>query len=202
MVGPVVGGKLVLAINPQRIDWTYGAGMQAAHDPIVTVGLVNETFKRFTNWIRRWLPDAPKLTRFAFGTALLFGVEKKETGYRLLGQFLDGIPRDPDHCSDFFYQINRPRKSKTLAESGCNLEINRSSRWFVQLRQTMRLVVGSEAHASIAEVPGSCACRLELDLNTAPIAAGDGELPMERIIELFDELVSLAEEIATLGDIA
>jgi len=120
-------------------------------------------------------------------------VDDRPSGYRKLGSYLPGIQIDPEGSSDFLYQINRPRKARLNIPS---LRINRLSNWSVS-----RIDIGGQFGAQTIELPGleQYACRLELDINTAP----DFQeiLVREQLRSTFEELVDLGKEIAARGDI-
>jgi hypothetical protein len=146
----------------------------------------------------RWLADPPPITRLAFGAALLDPVEDKLTGYRRLSEFLPAVQIDAEGSEDFFYQINRPRKSNLPIKG---LRINRLSKWSVALIQSFRLTMIPTSPVGVQNFPGDkChVCRVELDISTP--ADFQDELPREKLADIFRELAELGSEISLRGDI-
>ncbi len=110
--------------------------------------------------------------------------------------FIDSdVVIDPDGSSDLFYQINRPRPSATPIEG---LRINRLTKWSVQIAQRLTVTLGPDG--VVARTIGEeQACRLELDINTAPTFSG--MLPVEHLEQLLREMIDLGREIAQQGDV-
>ena len=104
-----------------------------------------------------------------------------------LGEYLPFL-KPP--AKDFFFQINRPRKSTALRDG---TEINRLSRWSVM---PIGISVGDFSPASIRtlQLP-----RVEIDVNNAPVS--EGTVPPDSISDLVSELGTVLFEIATKGDI-
>lgn len=124
------GRKLVLVVEPSRIDWLL---IPADHQDgemgdIPTIGSFPEALDAFSQLMLRWfaLGTCPPVRRLAFGAILLQPVEDRQTGYRQISAYLPSVRLDPEGSSDFSYQINRPRDS-TSGISG--LRINRLSKW-------------------------------------------------------------------------
>ena len=103
---------------------------------------------------------------------------------------------DPEHSSDFAYQINRPRKSERGLQC---LKINRLSKWSVILLQGFQISVGQGVPKLLPVAVPQAACCLQLDINTDE--DHQTEFPRENIVAIFEELVESAQEIATKGDI-
>jgi hypothetical protein len=192
-IGPWEGLMLALQVTPQggRIDWV-GCDPPGEHD---SLGPLCDRLPAFTGLAQRWLTSEllPQPTsRMAFGAVVNLPVASPEEGYRRLSDYL---PFDIDRTtsSDFFYQINRQRKSTTVPE----VRINRLTKWNVGLfvHQTIRLS-GSGVIAAPERNHERCSCRLELDINTTE----GPSLPQDRLQPLFDELVALGEEIIREGD--
>lgn len=197
--GAFSGGKLMLSIQPLRIDWTLSPSpsQQQELDALPTIGLVSDSLRVFSELIERWIQSEsfPPVKRIALGTILLHPVENGKQGYEQLSAYLPAIQLDTEHSSDFSYQINRPRASVSgLAD----LKINRVSRWSVALMRAGSIAVGPQ---TVESVMGRehFACRLELDINTAADFAGS--LPRERLPAILHELASFGEEIVREGDV-
>jgi hypothetical protein len=189
-------GKLVLVIQPARIDWlfTVADAHQMEERSIPTIGSFPQALATFRQLMLRWfaLETCPSLVRLAFGAVLFQPVDDRPTGYRRLAVYLPSVALDPEGASDFFYQINRPRESTSIT----GLRINRLSKWSVALHG---LAAFSVEPATITLSTPLAACRLELDINTAPDL--QGELARQQLPHVFRELVALGQQIASEGDV-
>jgi hypothetical protein len=192
------GGELALAVQPGRIDWLFGVAEQDGEtNGIATVGALPGTLDVFCDITSRWFraEGYPSVWRLAFGAVLLHPVDDREAGYRQLAPYLACVELDPVSSSDFLYRINRPRDARCAI---VDLRINRLSKWSVLRGGTTTFVL---APPTPVFVPGQAhfACRLELDINTVPSDRhGFNGGQSSRI---FSELVDLAREIASMGDI-
>ena len=196
--GPFENRKLVLRVEPIRIDWLLAPldeGTLAAAT-IPTVGSFPESLNLFVPLMFRWFQaeTCPPAQRLAFGATVLLPAGDTQEGYRQISAYLP-FQFDAEGSSDFSYQINRPRNSLSGISS---LRINRLSKWSV-----MRVVLGTLAFGP-ASVGYSArqmhhVCRLELDINTTPDFPG--ELSREQLPQVFQELVRFAKEIVEKGDI-
>ena len=195
--GILDSGKLVLVIQPARIDWlfTVADAHQMEERSIPTIGSFPQVLATFRQLMLRWfaLETCPELVRLAFGAVLFQPVDDRSTGYRRLAVYLPSVTLDPEGASDFLYQINRPRES-TSGITG--LRTNRLSKWSVALHG---LTAFSVEPAAITMSPPLAACRLELDINTTPDF--QGELARQQLPRVFHELVHLGQEIASEGDV-
>ncbi len=188
--GPVALGELKLRVEPGRIDWLLGPILAGPEPGAPSIAEFEKALSFFHSTIKAWLPNCPPVTRIAFGAIAELPVGERTSGYRQLIPYLSSVKIEPEASRDFFYSINRPRISTTVA----GLEINRLSKWAVGLyRQFMTqgatMSVTSEQHT----------VRIEVDINTTPEPPRD--LPKESLDNLFDELVSLGVEILVEGDV-
>ncbi|MDA2926834.1 hypothetical protein MYX78_06310 [Acidobacteria bacterium AH-259-G07] len=189
---------LVLTIQPDRIDWVLTPVVDRREtEEFLTMGPFLVTVEAFLNLMLSWLrlDDCPSLVRLAFGAVLLQPTNSLDRGYRKLLEYLPKVEIDLVGASNFFYQINRRRTSNSGIDG---LDVNRLSKWSVQARQGLRLAVG-ETLVKYKTQEKRFACRLELDINTAP--EFEGELVQEKLPEIFQELVNLGREISEKGDI-
>ena len=197
--GPCEQGWLTLEGSPIRVDWRLGINPEGREtlSEIPSLGDFESVQGQFGVLMKRWLKKSPPLNRLAFGAILNLPVKNLTEGYRLLGRYLPKVEIDPKKSRDLFYQINRRRPSKSGIKS---LEINRLTKWsVVQLRAG--IVDLSAGHGKFMETAEPLvACRLELDINTAP--EFKSALKKTKLSKLFDELVELGMEIAHKGDIA
>jgi len=193
--GPFSNGRLICEIASARIDWLFIPGdLEAEDDGLATIGAFSDTLKTFRQLADQWfgLETCPSAQRLAFGVVLLQSVESKQTGYRQLSMYLPRIELDPENSSDFMYQINRPRESRSGIP---NFKINRLMKWSVATLK--RFPIQSLRGVGLGRT--SFACRLELDVNTAQ--EFEGQIPREQMSTVFQELTDLAWEIAERGDI-
>lgn len=196
--GEFEDGRLTLATQPSRVDWLYTADLRKIETGLPTVGSFPDAVSKFQQLMYRWLKGCPPITRLAFGTILLQPVGSRIEGYKRIAKHLPFVKLDGENSSEFMYQINRPRVSNNINI----LQINRLSKWSVIAMRHLQLVipVGQVAIAQPATLgEEKSACRLELDINTSH--AFSGELPKERVLPIFDELIVLGKEIAERGDV-
>lgn len=195
--GPYGSGRLLLRIQPFRVDWILKVPepINEAEGKVGTLGPLEKVLPSFADIMKKWLANGPPLQRLAFGAVLNSPAENRIDGYKALTRYLPYIKMDVEGSSDLLFQINRPRLSTSGVKS---LLINRLSKWSVVILQAGELsfeTVGEHftTHTSLF------ACHLELDINTA--ADYKGELPKQALIVTFDELVNLGKEITIKGDI-
>jgi hypothetical protein len=138
----------------------------------------------------------PETKRIAFGAVLLNPVPNLYEGQRQLSNLLPNIGIDPEHSTDVFFQINRPR----LVEAGADsLKVNRFSKWSVaQLLRFNVQMVGQNVGAP-AGVVSVFATRLEIDIHSDETRTG--ALPRDFAVDLFPKLVELGVEISERGDV-
>jgi len=197
--GEFLGAKLVNQIQPHRVDWHLQFPDQEPQaDAFPTIGPFLEIVEPFVRLMLRWLDleTCPELQRLAFGVVLAYPVESRTAGYRQLAAFLPSVKLHPEGSSDFLYQINRVRTSTSKIEG---LGINRLSKWSVAALQRVSLSFRKELDMSVAMDKALYACRLDLDINT--VAKFSAPLPEKQRGPLLQELVDLAKEIASEGDI-
>jgi hypothetical protein len=177
-----------------RIDW-----LAIPDDPQdkLWIGPFQNSLDSFLELMARWFKITPPTKRLAFGTVLNFPVEDRRSGYNLIAKYLPHITLDPEGSSDFLYQINRPRESKTGIPG---LRLNRLTKWSVARRGIGQIELSvNEPRASYFPTSESYTCRLELDINTIPDYQGD--LPSDQLYSIFQEMVDLGKEIVIKGDI-
>jgi hypothetical protein len=194
---PYENGEISLVTQPLRIDWLL-TSQTPSEIGLPNLGRYLQSLDSFRNVIARWfgIEECPALKRLAFGAVLQYPVPTRGHGYRQLQPYLHDVRLDPDGSTDFQYRINRPRQ---LAAGIPGLRVNRLSTWSVTRFLPMTLEFGPTGIRSTEERQ-SFACRLQLDINTAPEYEGDigpGLLP-----EILDQLVGLGREILENGDIA
>jgi hypothetical protein len=197
--GAVAGGRLVLSVEPARIDWRLLPleSQKLEPEPFLTIGTLPDAIQSFAAFIERWfdLESYPLVKRLAFGALISQPVDDRQAGYLQLSTYLPSVTLDPENSSDFIYRINRSR----LSTSGfADFRVNRLSTWMVRASALSQLSIGLEsAQYSVGQI--IYACQLELDINTAPEYSGQFSAKESRAV--FQELVRLGEEIAREGDI-
>lgn len=201
--GPFEKGILVLQVGPLRIDWNLGMNIETgldSDDPnLPALGSFSEVGDKFLKLMAAWLNSAtvPSLQRLAFGAVLRQPVGGHEDGYKLLSKYLPSVDISPE-SRDFFYQINRPRKSKIPQMT--DLVINRLNKWACVTLQRTIFQQLADGKTSTHVVGGtSYACSLELDISSS--SDFTGELPKQAVEPLFREMYSFGREIASRGDL-
>jgi hypothetical protein len=198
--GSFDGKRLALDVQLGRVDWTLGPLAETSGMPPETlpvIGPFDSALSAFVPLMHNWLGLAVPMTRLAFGAVLAQPVSDRKAGYLKIAAYLPSIRLDPETSSDFFYQINRPRDSKS-GISG--LRINRLTKWSVLLFQTLGVSLEKTQMRTTGYGVTETACRLELDINTLPEFSQP--LPQGKLAEIFDELVDMGREIAVKGDVA
>jgi hypothetical protein len=193
--GAFENGKVTLNLTQGRIDWLYNATESGTENfQFAMLGTFQENLDIFIEIVDKWfaLPSLPSLQRLAFGTVLLHPVNSLVEGYDLLEGFLPSIKINTKNASDFLFQINRPRPSKTNISG---LEINRVAKWAVLSLNASIL----KPNSPVVNVPEIFAAHLELDINTSQRYKEN--IPTDKLSNIFIEMVDLGKEITQKGDI-
>jgi hypothetical protein len=191
-----------LSYAPDRIDWLLGPYFSQNTFDLskFTLGPVEEPWTLFHDIASSWLEKlSPRIARLAFGAVLVMRVPDRQAGYAKLNEYLPAVELDPVGSSDFFYSINRPRKSKSGVH---NLEINRLSNWSVGHISPVQIQLTSPGGAQVTGIPSALSvsiCRLECDINTKPESIG--ELPRGELVNVFGEMMEFGKELAQRGDL-
>lgn len=114
--GPSCDGNLILNVQPSRIDWLLQPPREELEQiSFPSIGSFPEVLDSYVKLMISWLasPTCPPLIRLAFGAILIQPTQDRAEAYKRLGPYLHYVEIDPKASSDFFYQINRPRKSRT-----------------------------------------------------------------------------------------
>lgn len=197
VAGSYESGKLLLRLEPDRVDWLMLPPDQESDSGLDfhNIGQAPESIRVFSELAQRWfsLPNVPAVTRIAFGGVLLHPEEDKRSSYERLGSYLP-FNLNPD-VSDFVLQINLPKVPSRLEMDG--LALNRLSKWTSVFQKDLSLSIGQDIDLLHSRGPQISAIRLEFDTNTVPTFRG--EIPRERLFELFQELVEQTISIATDG---
>ncbi len=201
----VVDGKVLrLQCLGDRVDWFLQPKKVEPGDEqpdIYSLGKLAPSMVAFARYLHAWfeLPTCPVAKRIALGAILLHRVDDREEGYRFLQPFLrDSVKLDAENSSEFNYTINRRRLSPSID----GLEINRMMKWFVWVWKSLKMTVRLHPEPMMPETEEGAlkmACRLELDMNTAPEFTGTLDQATQKAT--LDELTAFAEEIAAKGDV-
>jgi hypothetical protein len=192
--GHIDNSNVRLQVAPRRVDFVV---QQDAPTDEPQSAAFDAPLRLFQRIGERWLRISPATTRLAVGAELLSGIHERKEGYRRLLRYLPYVRMDVDASTDLAYQINRPRPT-TTGVSG--LMINRLSNWSVSIVQRVLVAAGSVPEEAISGGESLNVCRVVLDVNTG--AEFRSSLPQDKLLPLFNELTSLALEIAERGDIA
>lgn len=194
--GPVKYGLLVIENNPNRIDLVM---KEADSPPTATQSTSSfvEALNYFDGLVEKWLDmsGAPVLGRLAFGARLVFPVDGREEGYKLLQNFLHAVQVDPVNSSEFLYRINRPRASKISPD----ISVNRLNTWAVERNSVIVFPFMPDQSSVLQQQISSFRCSLEFDINNKP----ENSLTEANTssLEIFREFIELGKEIAIKGDI-
>lgn len=200
-VGGFGPGTFVVSTQPDRVDWFLGPppieaisiqGPAATAPTPPSIGGAGEAFEVFSGISKRWLAfdEIPNLNRLALGGVLSHQEENKHAAYLRLPDYVP-VQVDPN-SSDFLYQISLPTQSRSKIEG---LTINRLSKWAVTMFKLIALNApgGPLTH----DLKTTIALRSEIDVNTAQ--EYQNELPKDRLIEIFDELVDYGRDLIANG---
>jgi hypothetical protein len=189
----IENADLVNESLPDRVHWQVilEKGRPPASGGLPTIGEYVDVAPKFADICHSLLSNelCPEMTRIAVGGVLLFPVASKEQGYSVLSEYVHDLRIDSENSFDLSYQINKPRLSKTTNET----KINRLMLWSVAKLQQINLDFNRPMIAETAY-----ACRLSFDVNS--IEQSD-IIPKNNMLNLFEELKSLSEEIMRDGDL-
>lgn len=191
-------GSLILRAMPGRIDLTHNAIIKSPFIfSIPTLGAFAGSVARFREIAASCLDKLSAIEgvvfeRLAFGVGLDMEASGHEEAYNILNQLLHDVKVNPK-STDFFYSINRIRKSTVVQD----VDINRLSKWAARvLRISMMPEIPQELQPNSS---GIYSCHIELDINT--VQRNDFTLQKDKINDVFAELIAMASEIAEYGDI-
>jgi len=182
---------------PGRLDVVFQSAEQVPDAPIPPIGAYRQQKDALAERCLHWLTERPSLQRLAMGLIVVAQVPDRTAGYRALQKLLPSVTLDPEHSTDFNYQINRPRLVKIADDF--RIKINRLSRWGVtaSIFQTIVVRPGEVALMSRPVLVRNV-CRIELDLSSDQEVPA---LPPEHVPSLWQTLSYLADEIISEGDI-
>ena len=188
--GTFEGAPLLMVADENRLDMRQLFAAQRPAAPVLPE--FPPAIPSFVALAVRWLALElrPPIQRLAFGAILIQPVPLLEDCRRVLAQYLPSIDMETTELRDFLYQVNRRRSSETIT----GLEVNRLVKWSTQRIQ--EIVVSAQTKVTVGDL--TFATRLDVDVNSDPEQVGN--LRSNRLVRLFEELVSLAQHIATTGD--
>ncbi len=188
---PFESGTLAVATSPGILNLIFAPTAQP--DPTFSTHVpLTESSDVFKSVSRRWLEQSPAIQRLAFGAVLRLPIEDRESGYRLISNYLN-FDLDPTNSFDFSFQINHPR---TYKPDSLNIKINRLARWSVAGAFVFMMHPQTQAQSK-RKVKSYC--RLELDINTNPEHVR--ALPNAELLNLFETLIDFGTEIVKEGDL-
>jgi hypothetical protein len=197
--GAAKEGRIVEAILPDRAEWIYvanpGADYSAATPPML--GIFTDVLPQFEEMGRLWARMLPPIRRMAFGAKLYAQIPEGATvseefvrRVRLPGLAL------PRGTSDLLLQLNSRRQSDVEP----SLAINKLRKW---LESPWQFLIGQATPLQVITpnmqvIETTKTIELELDINTAPEFVGN--LPRDRVAEIWNELVADGQTIAQHGE--
>lgn len=198
-IGRFESWHLRLRVLPERVDWFLSVAPQQPSEDVPDAFLsadLDDGLESLSKLVGGWLDLCSGAHRLALGGVLLQPVQDRQSGYERLSKYLHSVKIDPENTSDFLYQINRSRDSATIP----TVKLNRLTKWSVAVQFVGSINVGrGGAIGGVSTRDVSAACRLELDINTAP--TDQDQLPKTELIQIFQELITLSKEIAVDGDV-
>ena len=185
--------RLALQVQDRRIDWLLGpANVESLPtEGFFAIGVLPAALDEFSRLLGTWLRTWHDCQRLALAGVMHQPQPDRIAGYKQIQQYLPSVALDPE-SSDFLYQINRARSSRTGIP---DLRLNRLTKWSVAM---LTRLSGSDL-TRLSEVDHRHACRLEFDINTA--ADFPGPIPAGAFPALLAEFADLARELAERGDV-
>ena len=195
--GPLGDAWLSVEARANRIDWRLGHNPKNVSLTLPVVGPYNELQQRFQELMNQWATFCPRTNRLAYGAVLLL---RAKTLFEVCSAITDLLPKveiDPNNTADFQYRINRRRQSQSI-EGGTR--INRLATWSAGEIARIDVDLSSSKTPRIQNFSDGAFCRLELDINTVPEL--EGEIGMDIVANVIEELMRFGSEIVLEGDVA
>lgn len=197
--GIIDSRKLVLNVEVNRVDWVIAPNIGPDEDlkDVPNVGAFEDVSKSFEEMSLRWLAMERPIQRLAWGATLLLPVADRKAGYHTLGKYLPSVKLDPDTSADFLYQINRWKKSSVIPD----LIVNVLQKWSVMKIQRIVAQIPSTGGGIMGAVTGEGfdACRIELDINSAPDY--QGSFNADQAKALYFEFAGYGAAVAAKGEL-
>jgi len=191
--GPIENRILQLQIIAARVDWLI-LPSEAEGGAFQNIGPLEASASEFRRLIVPWLADvAPALNRLAFGAQLYVPSANLDEAREYVARLVPYVRINWRIIRDFIFQVNRPGASRVWRDAG---DLNRLAKvQAVSRRAVVATITGGSQ--TITPISEEFAAYLELDINTPVLQTG--ELPRDRVVEIFDELVANSIEIAERG---
>jgi hypothetical protein len=197
--GGLEEGYLTLASTLPRLDWVLSPLPVTAPSEVQApdVGPADAAMKEFERLFNPWLQSSPPIAvkRMAFGLVALLPVPDRIEAYRRLQLALPSVKVDPENSSELFYQINRPKLSRSLAGA----KLNRITRWGAMVRRSFQGTLDVQGQHLIAG-PETQLVRLECD-NSTP-ADRTEPLDSKSLVSIYSELQEMALDNVERGELA
>jgi len=187
--------KLVRYKLANKTDLIFGP-RQVQPEPghPIGIGYLEETLEPFKLAILEFLRSShlPNIIRIAYGVTLVQSGTDEEATKTILGQYVRAIDLSDAAAGDLIYRMNRPRESGVMP----NLMLNRISDWrllqqiYVQFTGTQQTISPPDNILNL--------CQVQLDINTDQ--HWRDPLDSSKLLELFNELIDLSNELAEHGD--
>ena len=196
------GNVLHLGIQSARLDWNFHpspiqpdiGGAPPAAPSLAAVGHAVSILRQALDVS---IAVCDRVDRVALGSVLIKQEVNQSDSLEWLAKYLPHLSLDSHEGEGFVFQINRRRRSEQVS----HVRVNRIARWQQETLLGMRgtIAVGSGAPQSNVEArTQGFISKLTIDVNTVP---GSNAISKDRLPGLFEEFVSLTQEIAIKGDI-
>lgn len=194
--GPIGGNGVSIELDPHRVQWKFdplddGTGIRPEpallSSPAGAIDSLRITLLNFA-------ADFP-LRRIAIGALLAQHTSDNDESYGRLANILPRLNLVPGQTSDLIYRINRPRDSK--CQEG--LKLNKLATWSAAVFRAFQVVGDARQTGNFGMVAESYEIRLEFDVNTS--GERTESIPVENIECIFNELMQIATDLATNGDV-
>ena len=182
-------GQLVMSANAERLDIRkLFSSPPHARSSIPEYSKARMTFVELASrWLR--LEARPQIQRLAFGVVVTSTPSSNlEDCREILGHHLPAMDMSRVELRDFMFQGNRRRSSDVMQ----GVEVNRVAKWAISMVQDVVITpagLAVQQHTTFSP-------RLELDINSDSRNALRGN----RLVQLFEEFATLADQIVKNGD--
>ena len=196
-LGHVEQNNLQLLVREERLDWIIQPNIDShmPTDPVPTLKDTQDTLQILQKATRCSLETISIVQRFAFSPVLIKHVPDPTAGIAQLSRYLPRLNTDSMEGLDFIYQTNVRQRSTSVP----HVRINRLSKWSIVQVGTLELKIRASERPHVNTPSVRYARMLNLDVNSDPTT---GAMSNDKIPRLFDELVVLANQVATKGDIS
>ena len=196
-VGVVGGNNLLLVTQRSRLDWLLQpVAVPDQRAPVIlTLKDVGNARGIFRKAFRYSLETIGLALRLAFAPVLIKDVASVSLGFGQLSVFLPRLDLAPLNTPDFIYRVNRRRRSLSVPHA----EINRIAKWSMEEVGAVSFRVTPSGRPDFRDTGTAFVRKLELDVNTTPETSA---MSKDKISGLLDEMITIAEELATEGDVS